>query len=96
MGAQAGYTGLIAYLALLFTAGARILRGVMYARRPDERALAIGALGVLVAVIVHGQFDYLHGLSLILAFALALACAEPSIRPDARRTCRRYEVSVAS
>jgi O-antigen ligase len=77
MGAQAGYPGLIAYLAVLFSAGARIVRGV----RGDatrERALAIGALGVLTAVIVHGQFDYLHGLSLNLAFVLALACAEPA------------------
>jgi O-antigen ligase len=84
MGAQSGYTGLIAYLVLLFTAGARILRGVLNARFPIERAWTIGALGVLVAVIVHGQFDYLHGLSLNLAFALALACAEPAIR-----TCMR-------
>jgi O-antigen ligase len=94
MGAQAGYTGLIVYMVLLFTAGARILRGVKYARLPVERALAVGALGVLVAVIVHGQFDYLHGLSLNLAFALAIACAEPSIRSDALRTGRRHELGV--
>jgi O-antigen ligase len=94
MGAQAGYTGLIAYLVLLFTVGARILRGVMYARRPNARALAIGALGVLVAVIVHGQFDYLHGLSLNLAFALALASAEPAIRSDELSTQRHREIGA--
>lgn len=78
MGAQAGYPGLIAYLAVLFTAGARLLRSARGQELTQERALAIGALGVLTAVIVHGQFDYLHGLSLNLAFVLALSCAEPA------------------
>lgn len=78
MGAQGGYTGLIAYLALLFTVGVRILRGVRRTTQASARALAIGAFGVFIAVLVHGQFDYLHGLSLSLAFALALACAEPA------------------
>lgn len=80
MGAQAGYPGLIAYLAVLFTAGVRIIRSARGHELTQERALAIGALGVLTAVIVHGQFDYLHGLSLNLAFVLALACAEPAAR----------------
>ena len=85
MGAQSGYTGLIAYLVLLFTVGARIVRGLRGQAPPTSHALAVGALGVLLAVVVHGQFDYLHGLSLSLAFALALACAEPaaSFTPDA-------------
>jgi O-antigen ligase len=96
MGAQAGYTGLIAYIVLLFAVGARILRGAMHARLPGERALAVGALGVLVAVMVHGQFDYLHGLSLNLAFALALACAEPSLRSRSRRTDRHHDVGVTA
>jgi O-antigen ligase len=78
LGAQAGYPGLIAYLAVLFTAGARLIRAARGQDLTQERALAIGALGVLTAVIVHGQFDYLHGLSLNLAFVLALACAEPA------------------
>ncbi|CAN5622731.1 O-antigen ligase family protein [soil metagenome] len=78
MGAQTGYPGLIAYLAVLFTAGVRLLRSARGRELTRERALAIGALGVLTAVIVHGQFDYLHGLSLNLAFVLALACAEPA------------------
>jgi O-antigen ligase len=78
MGAQSGYTGLIAYLALLFTVGVRILRGMRGATQTSARALAIGAFGVFIAVLVHGQFDYLHGLSLSIAFALALACAEPA------------------
>jgi O-antigen ligase len=80
MGAQTGYPGLIAYLAVLFTAGVRLLRSARGPELTQERALAIGALGVLTAVIVHGQFDYLHGLSLNLAFVLALACAEPAAR----------------
>jgi O-antigen ligase len=85
MGAQSGYTGLIAYLVLLFSVGARIVRGLRGQSPPTSHALAVGALGVLLAVVVHGQFDYLHGLSLNLAFALALACAEPaaSFTPDA-------------
>ena len=78
MGAQSGYTGLIAYLALLFTVGARILRGMRRTTHASARVLAIGAFGVFIAVLVHGQFDYLHGLSLSIAFALALACAEPA------------------
>ena len=86
MGAQSGYTGLIAYLVLLFSVGARIVRGLRGQSPPTSHALAVGALGVLLAVVVHGQFDYLHGLSLSLALALALACAEPaaSFVPDAR------------
>jgi O-antigen ligase len=86
MGAQSGYTGLIAYLVLLFTVGARIVRGLREQSSPTSHALAVGALGVLIAVVVHGQFDYLHGLSLSLAIALALACAEPAalFTPDAR------------
>lgn len=83
MGAQAGYPGLIAYLAVLFSAGARIVRSVR-GSASRERALAIGAFGVLTAVIVHGQFDYLHGLSLNLAFVLALACAEPAAQSLSR------------
>jgi O-antigen ligase len=78
LGAQAGYPGLIGYLAVLFTAGARLIRAARGHDLSQERALAIGALGVLTAVIVHGEFDYLHGLSLNLAFVLALACAEPA------------------
>jgi O-antigen ligase len=93
MGAQAGYPGLIAYLAVLFTAGARLIRAARGTELTQERALAIGALGVLTAVIVHGQFDYLHGLSLNLAFVLALACAEPAAqalhRDRARLALRR-------
>lgn len=93
MGAQAGYPGLIAYLAVLFTAGARLIRAARGSELTQERALAIGALGVLTAVIVHGQFDYLHGLSLNLAFVLALACAEPAAqalhRDRARFALRR-------
>jgi O-antigen ligase len=86
MGAQSGYTGLIAYLVLLFSVGARIARGLRGQSPPTSRALAVGALGVLFAIVVHGQFDYLHGLSLSLAVALAFACAEPaaSFIPDAR------------
>jgi hypothetical protein len=41
--------------------------------------MALGAMGVLIAVAVHGQFDYLHGLSLNLAFVIALAMTEPAI-----------------
>jgi O-antigen ligase len=94
MGAQAGYPGLITYLAVLFTAGARLIRAVRGQHLSEERALAIGALSVLAAVIVHGQFDYLHGLSLNIAFVLALACAEPAARAhfgDRARLARRCD-----
>lgn len=78
--AQTGVIGLIPYLALFFVAGARIARGVSQSRCARSRALALGALGVLISVAVHGQFDYLHGLSLNLSFVIALAMAEPALR----------------
>jgi O-antigen ligase len=87
--AQTGFVGLVAYLALFFLAGARIARGVARACYGPARALSLGAMGVLIAVIVHGQFDYLHGLSLNLAFVIALAMSEPALhseRPGDART----------
>jgi O-antigen ligase len=77
--AQTGLVGLVSYLALFFMAGARIARGVANAQCAPARAMALGAMGVLIAVAVHGQFDYLHGLSLNLAFVIALAMTEPAI-----------------
>lgn len=78
--AQSGLIGLVAYLTLFFVAGARIARGVVRAQDQVARALALGAMGVLIAVTVHGLFDYLHGLSLNLAFVIALSFAEPALR----------------
>jgi O-antigen ligase len=82
MGAQSGLIGLVAYLALFFVVGARAVRGIHRAQDHSARALALGSLGVLVAVTVHGQFDYLHGLSLNLAFVIALAMTNLSLRDE--------------
>ena len=73
MGAQAGYPGFAAMM--VFTAALLITtaRGVAYARSPHERAVAIGALGIVVAFSVHSFVDYLNVLSLGLQLVVMVA-----------------------
>jgi O-antigen ligase len=63
--AETGVIGLAAYLLLIggvFAAGVRAVRRT--AHDPFPRALAIGGVGVVVAVAVHNLFEDLHVLSM--------------------------------
>jgi O-antigen ligase len=77
--AQSGLAGLAAYLALLGAVALR-LGGRMRAVDRRTRSLVIGAIGVTVAVMVHGMFDYLHVLSLGLQLSAVWALVD--IRSD--------------
>jgi hypothetical protein len=58
------------------------------------RSLVIGAIGVTVAVMVHGMFDYLHVLSLGLQLSAVWALANADVSSDdlAGNGARRNEV----
>jgi O-antigen ligase len=73
--AQAGTIGFVAYGALVVTVIATLVRRLKLAR-PETRAMVAGALGVTVAVLFHGVFDYLHVLSLGLQLGVVWAGAE--------------------
>ncbi len=77
--AEGGLLGLAAYLLLLATALVTTWR---QARRTHgwERALAIGALGLLGHLLAHSLFDnlYVHEMYLLVAMALGLAVPIPT------------------
>ncbi|MFL5760585.1 MAG: O-antigen ligase family protein [Thermomicrobiales bacterium] len=82
--AQAGATGFAFYLTLLSVALATCIRRLRMA--PSEvRSVVVGGLGVTIAVIVHGVFDYLHVLSLGLQLSVVWAMLELARRSKARR-----------
>jgi O-antigen ligase len=91
--AQSGLAGLVAYLALLGAVALR-LGGRMRAVDRRTRSLVIGAIGVTVAVMVHGMFDYLHVLSLGLQLSAVWALANADVSSDdlAGNGARRNEV----
>ncbi|MFN8500016.1 MAG: O-antigen ligase family protein [Anaerolineae bacterium] len=74
MGAEAGFIGLLAYLALIVAALWRAIR--VASDYPDwlTRALAVGTIGVLVAVGVHNVFDnlYVHAMGVYIAILVSL------------------------
>ncbi|RME48292.1 MAG: hypothetical protein D6791_03690 [Chloroflexi bacterium] len=77
MAAETGFLGLMAYLAFVFAALWHcwcIARG---SSAPAIRGLAIGVLGVLVALGVHNLFDnmYVHAMGVQLALALGVVSA---------------------
>ncbi len=80
LGAETGLIGLLAYLVLLLAAGARTLRVALGRRDAVRRGLALGALGVLVALSVHQLFDvlYVHSMGVHLALLLGLVDAAGS------------------
>ena len=80
--ARSGLLGLAAYPALLATAGVRLARAVRRAREPETRALVVGAIGVTLALVVHGAFKYPHALSLGPHLGIAWALAEVAARTE--------------
>lgn len=96
VGAETGLLGLLAYLILI---GAMLLHTVRVAFRTTDalsRGVALGVLGVLVAVGIHNLFDnlYVHSMGVHLGLCLGLVTALASITPkgagamQARRTCQ--------
>ena len=77
IGAEAGFIGLLAYLALALAALVHQAR--VAARRTDwaRRALALGVLGALVATAAHNVFDnlYVHSMGAYVAILLCLVDA---------------------
>lgn len=91
--AETGVIGLVAYLLLIggvFATGVGAVRRT--ARDPFARALALGGVGVIVAVAVHNLFEDLHvlslGVHLSAVWALLAAIRASNERPAANRLCR--------
>lgn len=73
MGAQAGYAGLVAMVVFAGTLLMTAAWGIAHAPTRHERAVAVGALGIVVAFSVHSVVDYLNVLSLGLQLAVMVA-----------------------
>lgn len=91
--AETGLVGLAAYLLLIggvLTTGIGAVRRT--ARDPFARALALGGVGVVVAVAVHNFFEDLHVLSMgvhlsaVWAMLAAIGAAVPHSRSPALRS----------
>ncbi len=93
MAAEAGFIGLVAYLLFVGVALWHTWRVARRVAEPLGRGIAIGVLGVLVALGVHNLFDnmYVHAMGVHLALALGLVSAlstteevspSPSKKPD--------------
>ncbi len=77
MAAEIGFIGLVAYLVFVVSALWHSWRVARRSSEPAVRGVAIGVLGVLVALAVHNFFDnmYVHGMGVHLALALGLVSA---------------------
>ncbi|MFQ5340834.1 MAG: O-antigen ligase family protein [Anaerolineae bacterium] len=77
MAAEIGFIGLLAYLAFVVSAVGHTWQVARRAPAPAVRGLAIGVLGVLIALVVHNFFDnmYVHGMGVHLALARGLVSA---------------------
>lgn len=73
--AEVGIVGLFTYLVLIVTAFWHTLKELRGLRDPFLRALVVGALGVLSAVIAHNFFENLHVLSMGIQFSAVLGLA---------------------
>jgi len=89
MAAEIGFIGLLAYLAFVVSAVGHSWQVARRSSKPAVRGLAIGVLGVLVALAVHNFFDnmYVHGMGVHLALALGLVSAlGKEVEPSPSRT----------
>jgi putative inorganic carbon (hco3(-)) transporter len=82
--AQAGLVGFFGYLTLLSVAMVGCIRRLKRAGA-EYKGIVVGAIGVTVAVMVHGLFDYLHVLSLGLQLSIVWAMVELVGRSNAPR-----------
>jgi O-antigen ligase len=73
MAAQAGIPGVATFLGWLLAMVISLMAAVKHASEPVSRALALGALAVVVAFAVHSVVDYLNVLSLGLQLSAVVA-----------------------
>lgn len=81
MAAETGFVGLLAYLVFVGAALWHTWRVARQVTHPLARGMAVGVLGVLVALAVHNLFDnmYVHAMGIHLALALGLVSALPNL-----------------
>jgi O-antigen ligase len=73
MAAQSGIPGVVAFVGWLMAMLLSLAGAVRRSTEPITRALALGALAVVVAFAVHSVVDYLNVLSLGLQLAATVA-----------------------
>jgi O-antigen ligase len=73
MGAQAGVPGVLAFTGWVVAALVSLIGAVRRSTDPRSRALALGALAIMIAFTVHSLVDYLNVLSLGLQLSCILA-----------------------
>lgn len=73
MGAQAGIPGVLAFTGWVAAALVSLIGAVRRSIDPRSRALALGALVIMIAFTVHSLVDYLNVLSLGLQLSCVLA-----------------------
>jgi O-antigen ligase len=73
MGAQAGIPGVVAFTGWLAAALVSLIGAARRSTDPRSRAMAMGALAIMIAFSVHSLVDYLNVLSLGLQLSCVLA-----------------------
>lgn len=73
--AEAGIIGFAAFAFLLVSALVICVRGYRRAKRPFDRAVALGALGVVVTIVVHSFFDDVFVHSMEVQWAMVMVAA---------------------
>jgi hypothetical protein len=81
---QTGYVGLLAWMALLLTAGWRAVRRFPPAADPGRRAAAAGLAGALLCLLVYAQFSVIFALQPYLLLWSLLATLMAAVTPDAQ------------
>lgn len=78
--AETGLVGLIAYLALWSTVIWQVIQAIRHSSNTLDKALAVGALGMLVHVSAHNLLDnlWVHNLYIHVAIVLGLVFARPA------------------
>jgi O-antigen ligase len=99
LAAEAGFIGLVAYLLFVGAALWHTWRVAGRVGDPLKRGIAIGVLGMLVALGVHNLFDnmYVHAMGVHVALALGLVSAlGMTADPPRADRCNRGTVPVTS
>jgi hypothetical protein len=84
--AETGLLGQVAYLGLWTAALWMLGRSVLQANTPYAKALALGALGLVVHVSLHNLVDnlWVHHMYVHVALILGLALSYSDLAPAAR------------
>jgi O-antigen ligase len=75
IGAEAGVVGLLAFLLLIVSALVICVRAFRRSQQPLDRAVGLGAAGVVVGIAVHSFFDniFVHGMEVQVALVMVAA-----------------------